>query len=83
MNIQIGDTFQLIKSIDNTSINLVLTSPPYEDAVSYGKKVNLKIEDEYIKWFIPLAKEIDRILTDDGSFILNINDKIRWNLTKK
>ena len=32
--------------------------------------------DNYVEWFLPYVSEISRILTEDGSFILNINDKV-------
>ncbi len=58
--------------IDDNSINLVMTSPPYADARknTYGGPV----ADKYIEWFYPIAQEIYRILAADGSFILNIGD---------
>jgi site-specific DNA-methyltransferase (adenine-specific)/site-specific DNA-methyltransferase (cytosine-N4-specific) len=67
-----GDVFERIKEVPNNSVTLVLTSPPYSDVrKSYpGCPAN-----NYVEWFIPLAEEILRILTPDGSFILNINDK--------
>jgi hypothetical protein len=36
------------------------------------KKVWKQEQDEYVEWFLPFAKEIHRILADDGSFVLNI-----------
>jgi DNA modification methylase len=67
-----ADVFEGIKQIPDNSVTLVLSSPPYSDVrKSYpGCPAN-----NYVKWFTPLAKEILRILKDDGSFILNINDK--------
>jgi site-specific DNA-methyltransferase (adenine-specific) len=52
--------------------DMVLTSPPYAQArkSTYGG-INA---DEYVTWFIPIAREIYRILSPKGSFILNIGD---------
>ena len=66
------DVFEGIKDIPDKSTTLVITSPPYAD-----------IRDSYpgcpaynyVEWFQPLAEQILRILTKDGSFVLNINDK--------
>jgi len=52
------------------SINLVLTSPPY--ALHFKKEYGNVSKDQYVKWFLPFAQQIYRILADDGSFILNI-----------
>ena len=61
----------MAKMPDN-SVNLVMTSPPYAEA---RKKTYGGIHpDKYVEWFKPIAKEIYRILTPDGSFILNIGD---------
>jgi site-specific DNA-methyltransferase (cytosine-N4-specific) len=52
------------------SANLVLTSPPY--ALHFKKEYGNVAKDRYVKWFLPFAREIRRILADDGSFVLNI-----------
>lgn len=41
-----GDTFDLIKELEDNSVDLVITSPPYSDIVNYGK-----LEKE-IEWTI-------------------------------
>lgn len=77
MNIQIieGDCFQLINELEDDSVDLVITSPPYSDIINYGKKVSTKKPADYVDWLLPLFSEIERVLKPSGSFILNINDK--------
>ena len=58
------------------SVDLVLTSPPYADQRDYGNTDSSIDPDDYVKWFLPKAKQIYKLLKDDGSFILNINDKV-------
>lgn len=70
-----GSCFDLIKQLPDNSIDLVVTSPPYADVKSYGKKVNVLHPDHYVDWFLPLIVEIQRILKPSGSFILNISDR--------
>jgi len=70
-----GDCFEEIKKLEDDSIDLVITSPPYADIVNYGKNISIKKADDYVDWILPLFKEINRILKPSGSFILNINDK--------
>lgn len=70
-----GDCFDLIKNLPDNSVDLVITSPPYADIVSYSKKVSIKKPNEYCDWLLPLFTEIHRVLKPSGSFILNINDK--------
>lgn len=69
------DCFEAIKRMPDSSVDLVITSPPYSDIVNYGKQVSTKKPDDYCDWILPLFKEIYRVLKPSGSFILNINDK--------
>jgi site-specific DNA-methyltransferase (adenine-specific) len=69
-----GDAFDVIKSIEDESVDLWLTSPPYAAVKSYGEDVRVVSPDEYVDWILPLLKEIHRTLKPTGSFILNIND---------
>ena len=76
-SISCGDCEELMKQLPDNSVDLIFTSPPYADQRVYG---NLKCAtiapDSYVEWFAPKAREMYRILKDDGSFILNINDKV-------
>lgn len=76
----IGDSFEEIKKLPDNSVDLVLTSPPYADILSYGKNVSTKKPDDYVDWILPLFKEIVRVLKPSGSFILNIGDKCEGGL---
>ena len=75
-----GDCFDLIKDLEDNSVDLVITSPPYADIVNYGKEVSIKKPDDYVDWLLPLFKEIHRVLKPSGSFILNINDNCKNGL---
>ena len=68
---------ELAKQLPWGSVDLIVTSPPYADTVSYGQKVNVYDPDAYVNWLLPLFKEASRFLKDTGSFILNINDRAR------
>lgn len=71
----IGDCMELSEQLDDSSIALTVTSPPYADTLSYGKEVKTYDEGDYAEWFMPLAEQLYRATTDTGSFILNINDR--------
>lgn len=60
-----------MQQLEDGSIDLIFTSPPYADLRDYTK-IN---PDGYVEWFLPKAKEMFRILKPTGNFILNINDK--------
>jgi DNA modification methylase len=66
----IGDSLELLSRLPAGSVNLVLTSPPY--ALHSKKEYGNMDKRDYVPWFLPFAKEILRVLKDDGSFVLNI-----------
>jgi site-specific DNA-methyltransferase (adenine-specific)/site-specific DNA-methyltransferase (cytosine-N4-specific) len=74
MRILQGDCFELIKTLKDNSVDLVITSPPYADIVNYGKNISIQKPQDYCDWILPLFNEIYRVLKPSGSFILNIND---------
>ena len=55
----------------NQGIDLIITSLPYCDQRknTYGGIH----PDHYVEWFLPIAKELKRVLRPDGSFVLNDN----------
>jgi len=66
----------ILKQFPDCSVDLVVTSPPYADQRDYGTEDSSIDPDEYVKWFVPKAREIYRVLKEDGSFVLNISDKV-------
>jgi len=75
-----GDCLEVVRKIDDNSIDLIMTSPPYADQIKdYGNGVELFKPNDYITWFLERAKEFYRVLKDTGSFVLNISDKIDGN----
>lgn len=73
-----GDSLKRLQDkniFPDKSIDLIITSPPYAD--KRGKKNNPIKSCEYVEWFLPIAKELKRILKPRGSFILNIKENIK------
>lgn len=70
----LGDCKEELKKIPSNSIDLIFTSPPYADQrkSTYGG-IN---PDKYVEWFLPISKELFRVLKPDGTFILNIKEKV-------
>lgn len=69
-----GDCREKLKEIESNSIDLIFTSPPYADsrASTYG---GIKPGD-YVEWFLPISAELLRVLKPDGTFVLNIKEKV-------
>ncbi len=69
----LGDSKEELKKIEDNSVNLIFTSPPYADRrkQTYGGIH----PDKYVEWFLPISKEMLRVLNPKGTFILNIKEK--------
>jgi DNA modification methylase len=69
-----GDCLETLTKLQDKSVNLIVTSPPYADSrkASYGGVH----PDKYVEWFLPRAEQFKRVLKDDGTFILNIKEKV-------
>lgn len=65
-----ADSLDVLAGLASQSIDLVLTSPPY--ALEFKKEYGNEAKDRYVAWFLPFAREIQRVLVNDGSFVLNI-----------
>lgn len=66
----LADALEVLARIPDNSVNAVITSPPY--ALHFKKEYGNADKADYVSWMLPFAKEIKRVLKDDGSFILNI-----------
>lgn len=70
-----GDCAEQLKKLPDDSVDLIVTSPPYADQrkTTYGGiAVN-----QYVEWFLPITKELLRVLKPTGTFILNIKEKVQ------
>jgi len=65
-----ADSLEFMKTLRKNSIDLVVTSPPY--ALHFKKEYGNADQAEYVKWFIPFAGQIKRVLKEDGSLVLNV-----------
>src|SRR6266496_453281 len=54
------------------SVDVVVTSPPYNLGIKYSKYDDNKSSADYLTWSCKWAKEVKRVLKDDGSFFLNL-----------
>ena len=61
--------------LDDESIDVVITSPPYNIGMRYRKYQDNLPRERYLNWIEEVAREIKRVLKDDGSFFLNVGGK--------
>ena len=74
-SLRLGDCLSVLEKVADASVDLIVTSPPYADMKFYLGDPCVH-PDLYVEWFLPIARELDRVLKPTGSFILNINDKV-------
>jgi site-specific DNA-methyltransferase (adenine-specific) len=70
----LGDCEKELKLIQENSVDLIFTSPPYADQrkSTYG---GIHPSD-YVEWFLPKTAELLRVLKPTGTFVLNIKEKV-------
>ena len=76
-NLLCGDCLELMKQMPDGCIDMVITSPPYFNLRDYGVSGQIGNEDNadaYIERLISVFDEVKRILKDDGSCWVNIDD---------
>lgn len=61
-----------MQEIEEKSISIVVTSPPYNLNIQYGTYKDQLPRDSYLLWLGDVFVEIKRILKDDGHFFLNM-----------
>jgi site-specific DNA-methyltransferase (adenine-specific) len=54
------------------SVDLAVTSPPYNLGISYGSYSDRQDRRSYLEWCDKWARQVRRVLKPDGSFFLNI-----------
>lgn len=59
-----------MQELPDSSVNLILTSPPF--ALTRQKEYGNKQEQDYIDWFMQFSKEFYRLLTPDGSLVIDL-----------
>lgn len=66
----IGDSRQLLAALPDSSVNLVVTSPPF--ALLRKKEYGNEEQTDYVDWLMQFARLIHAKLADDGSFVLDL-----------
>ena len=86
-NLIVDDCLNVLKTMEESSIDCIITSPPYYKQRIYedytgNVKSSLGNEDsveEYVANFIQISNELYRVLKPTGTFWLNIGDKYQNN----
>jgi site-specific DNA-methyltransferase (adenine-specific) len=73
------------ESLHEKSVDVVVTSPPYNIGVEYSTYHDKLPRGKYLQWIEEVGRAIKRVLRDDGSLFLNIGNKptdqwITWDV---
>jgi site-specific DNA-methyltransferase (adenine-specific) len=63
-----------MKGMDTRSVDVVVTSPPYNIGKEYSVYEDNKPHENYLAWCREWGEEVKRVLKPDGSFFLNLGN---------
>ncbi len=67
-----GDCLLVMRELPSESVDVVVTSPPYNLGIGYGAYRDTVPREAYLKWTVEWCREAKRLLRANGSFFLNI-----------
>ena len=69
----VGDAKQVLNAVEDESVDLIVTSPPYWTAVEYDRKTDESVGsyDQYISTLLDVWKQCARILRPNGKIAIN------------
>lgn len=73
----LGDALEVLKTLDDESVNTCVTSPPYYNLRDYGVAGQIGAEgtpEAYIERLVEVFREVRRVLRSDGTLWVNIGD---------
>ena len=61
-----------LKTIEDKTVDVVVTSPPYNIGIKYNKYKDKKPHEQYLEWIYDIFVQLKRVLKDDGHIFLNM-----------
>ena len=71
-----GDCIEVMKTFPEGSIDLLVTSPPYNCNIKYDVHKDDLPMDEYYEWTKDWLREAFRVLKDDGRIAVNVPNEL-------
>jgi site-specific DNA-methyltransferase (adenine-specific) len=71
----LGDCLDVLRSLEDRTIDTVVTSPPYNLGVRYRTYDDTMPRSRYLEWTGEWVRETARVLAADGSLFLNVGAK--------
>ncbi len=74
--IYLMDCIEGMKTLLNSEeVDVIVTSPPYNIGVKYNSYDDTIPREKYLDWMEQVALECKRVLSEEGSFFLNVGQK--------
>lgn len=67
-----GDCLDVMAAMPPGSVDVIVTSPPYNLGIAYTLYGDRRDEAEYLDWMVRVATALRRVLRPAGSFFLNV-----------
>ena len=71
-NFILGDCLESLKTIEDKTVDVVVTSPPYNIGLKYNKYKDKKPHEQYLEWVYDIFVQLKRVLKDEGHIFLNM-----------
>lgn len=67
-----GDCLELLRELPERSIDVVVTSPPYNLGIAYRTYDDRRPRHEYLAWLTSVGEQLARVMAPSASFFLNV-----------
>jgi site-specific DNA-methyltransferase (adenine-specific) len=71
-DLRVGDCLRELDTLPDDSVDVVVTSPPYNLDIAYGSYRDNVPRESYLEWCLTWASKLRRVLKPNGSLFLNI-----------
>jgi len=71
----LADCLEVLAGTADHSVDVVVTSPPYNLGVRYRSYHDSRPRADYLAWTAAWVREVARVLTPEGSLFLNVGSK--------
>jgi site-specific DNA-methyltransferase (adenine-specific) len=68
----LGDCLVELLKLPQESVDVVVTSPPYNIGIAYRSYEDRRPRAEYLEWLTAVGRQLIRVLRPEGSFFLNV-----------
>lgn len=70
--VELGDCLTLLSALPSETVDVVVTSPPYNIGISYKSYDDRRPRADYLAWLTQIGQQLARVMTPNGSFFLNV-----------